>query len=271
MTEAQSLSLKKEIKVLGIGNSGCYAVEQMYQCVVQNVECICIHTNTQPLSGSRTLRAIEFSRETMRQVRAAIAGTKMLFITVGLDDCANTETAAAIAREAMRMGIPTAGLVGEPCEKVDMDLADLKVHMNSLVVVPISRLHALTLNAVSAISAILNANGHVNVDLHDVHAVMSEPGRTILGTALASGPDRALLAAEQTIKSMQLTNAKAMLILVTGAKGSLKLSESRLATSVVSATNSPHAHLIYGTAYDDSLGDSIRVTVVASGLASAVH
>jgi cell division protein FtsZ len=94
----------------------------------------------------------------------------------------------------------------------------------------------------------------------------------MMGTATASGPDRARIAAEQAIacpllEGIDLSGAKGVLVLVTAAKGSLKLSESRLAMSTINAYASPDAHVIYGAAYDDSLGDEIRVTVVATGLA----
>jgi cell division protein FtsZ len=112
----------------------------------------------------------------------------------------------------------------------------------------------------------------VNVDFEDVRTVMGEPGKAMMGTARASGPDRARIAAEQAVacpllEGIDLSGARGVLVLVTAAKGSLKLSESRLAMSTINAYASPDAHVIYGAAYDDSLGDDIRVTVVATGLA----
>jgi cell division protein FtsZ len=111
----------------------------------------------------------------------------------------------------------------------------------------------------------------VNVDFEDVRTVMGEPGKAMMGTAVASGPDRARIAAEQAVacpllEGIDLSGAKGVLVLITAAKGSLKLSESKLAMNTIRAYASPDAHVIYGTAYDDSLGDNIRVTVVATGL-----
>jgi cell division protein FtsZ len=88
---------------------------------------------------------------------------------------------------------------------------------------------------------------------------------------VADGPDRARIAAEQAVacpllEGIDLSGAKGVLVLITAAKGSLKLSESKLAMNTIRAYASPDAHVIYGTAYDDSLGDQIRVTVVATGL-----
>ncbi|MBC7376040.1 MAG: cell division protein FtsZ, partial [Burkholderiaceae bacterium] len=126
-------------------------------------------------------------------------------------------------------------------------------------------------NAVGGIAEIINVPGHVNVDFEDVRTVMGEPGKAMMGTALADGPDRARIAAEQAVacpllEGIDLSGAKGVLVLITAAKGSLKLSESKLAMNTIRAYASPDAHVIYGTAYDDELGDNIRVTVVATGL-----
>ena len=126
-------------------------------------------------------------------------------------------------------------------------------------------------NAVGGIAEIINVPGHVNVDFEDVRTVMGEPGKAMMGTALASGPDRARIAAEQAVacpllEGIDLSGAKGVLVLITAAKGSLKLSESKLAMNTIRAYASPDAHVIYGTAYDDELGENIRVTVVATGL-----
>jgi len=101
--------------------------------------------------------------------------------------------------------------------------------------------------------------------------VMGEPGKAMMGTAVSAGPDRARIAAEQAVacpllEGIDLSGAKGVLVLITAAKGSLKLSESKLAMNTIRAYASPDAHVIYGTAYDDSLGDQVRVTVVATGL-----
>lgn len=126
-------------------------------------------------------------------------------------------------------------------------------------------------NAVGGIAEIINDYGLVNVDFEDVRTVMGEPGRAMMGTATASGPDRARIAAEQAIacpllEGIDLSGAKGVLVLVTAAKGSLKMAESGQAVGTINAYASPDAHVIYGAAYDDSLGDEIRVTVIATGL-----
>ena len=170
----------------------------------------------------------------------------------------------------------------------DEGLAELEANVDSLIVVlnekllevlgdDISQDEAFSYandvlkNAVGGIAEIINVPGHVNVDFEDVRTVMGEPGKAMMGTALAQGPDRARIAAEQAVacpllEGIDLSGAKGVLVLITAAKGSLKLSESKLAMNTIRAYASPEAHVIYGTAYDDSLGDNVRVTVVATGL-----
>ena len=170
----------------------------------------------------------------------------------------------------------------------DLGLAELEANVDSLIVVLNEKLlevlgddvtqdeafaHAndVLKNAVGGIAEIINEYGNVNVDFEDVRTVMGEPGKAMMGTAIASGPDRARLAAEQAVacpllEGVDLSGAKGVLVLISAAKGSLKLAESRLAMNTIKAIASDSAHVIYGTAYDDSLGDNIRVTVVATGL-----
>ena len=220
----------------------------------------------------------------------------MLFITAGMGGGTGTGAAPVIARVAKEMGILTVGVVTKPFEweggrrmaNADSGLNELEANVDSLIVVLNEKLldvlgddisqdeafaHAndVLKNAVGGIAEIINEYGHVNVDFEDVRTVMGEPGKAMMGTAKAAGPDRARIAAEQAVacpllEGIDLSGAKGVLVLVTAAKGSLKLSESRLAMSTINAYASPDAHVIYGAAYDDTLGDEIRVTVVATGL-----
>jgi cell division protein FtsZ len=177
---------------------------------------------------------------------------------------------------------------GRRMTNADQGLAELEANVDSLIVVLNEKLlevlgdditqdeafaHAndVLKNAVGGIAEIINVPGHVNVDFEDVRTVMGEPGKAMMGTAAASGPDRARIAAEQAVacpllEGIDLSGAKGVLVLITAAKGSLKLSESKLAMNTIRAYASPDAHVIYGTAYDDELGDEVRVTVVATGL-----
>ncbi|MEG2048136.1 MAG: cell division protein FtsZ [Comamonas sp.] len=314
MIEAEEFNQGTRIKVIGVGGGGSNAVEHMIACNVQGVEFVCANTDAQALIRSNAHRTIQLGQSglgagskpdkgrdaaevAVEDIRAAIEGAHMLFITAGMGGGTGTGAAPVIARVAKEMGILTVGVVTKPFDwegsrrmsNADGGLSELEANVDSLIVVLNEKLlevlgdditqdeafaHAndVLKNAVGGIAEIINEYGHVNVDFEDVRTVMGEPGKAMMGTAKASGPDRARIAAEQAVacpllEGIDLSGAKGVLVLVTAAKGSLKLSESRLAMSTINAYASPDAHVIYGAAYDDSLGEDIRVTVVATGLA----
>ncbi|MDD0812101.1 cell division protein FtsZ [Curvibacter sp. RS43] len=313
MIEVEEFNMGTQIKVIGVGGGGGNAVEHMIQRHVQGVEFVCANTDAQALSRSAAHRTIQLglsglgagskpdkgrdaAEAALEDIRAAIAGAHMLFITAGMGGGTGTGAAPVIARVAKEMGILTVGVVTKPFDwegkrrmtNADDGLAELEANVDSLIVVLNEKLldvlgdditqdeafaHAndVLKNAVGGIAEIINEYGHVNVDFEDVRTVMGEPGKAMMGTAVASGPDRARIAAEQAVacpllEGIDLSGAKGVLVLVTAAKGSLKLSESKLAMSTINAYASPDAHVIYGAAYDDTLGENIRVTVVATGL-----
>ena len=128
-------------------------------------------------------------------------------------------------------------------------------------------------NAVGGISDIIHIPGLVNVDFEDVKTVMSEPGKAMMGTATAGGPDRATKAADAAVacpllEGIDLSGARGVLVLIAASKNSFKLAESRNAMNTIRRYAADDAHVIYGTAYDESLGDQLRVTVIATGLSS---
>ena len=248
-------------------------------------------------AGSKPEKGREAAEMAIDEIREAIADSHMLFITAGMGGGTGTGAAPVIARVAKEMGVLTVGVVTKPFDfegqkrmsNADSGLTELEANVDSLIVVLNDKLlevygdditqeeafgHAndVLKNAVGGIAEIINVPGHVNVDFEDVRTVMGEPGKAMMGTASASGPDRARLAAEQAVacpllEGIDLSGARGVLVLISAAKGSLKLKESSLAMETIRAYASPDAHVIYGTAYDDSLGDEIRVTVVATGLA----
>ena len=270
-TDAQALSRSSAHKIIQLGASGLGA-------------------------GSKPEKGREAAEAAVEDIQSAIAGAHMLFITAGMGGGTGTGAAPVIARVAKEMGILTVGVVTKPFDweggrrmtNADAGLTELEANVDSLIVVLNEKLqevlgdditqdeafaHAndVLKNAVGGIAEIINVPGHVNVDFEDVRTVMGEPGKAMMGTAAANGPDRARIAAEQAVacpllEGIDLTGAKGVLVLITAAKGSLKLSESKLAMNTIRAYASPDAHVIYGTAYDDSLADNIRVTVVATGL-----
>ncbi|MBE7940514.1 MULTISPECIES: cell division protein FtsZ [Ramlibacter] len=270
-TDAQALARNPAHKTIQLGGSGLGA-------------------------GSKPEKGREAAEAAVDSIRAAIDGAHMLFITAGMGGGTGTGAAPVIARVAKEMGILTVGVVTKPFDweggrrmtNADSGLAELEANVDSLIVVLNEKLlevlgedvtqdeafaHAndVLKNAVGGIAEIINEYGNVNVDFEDVRTVMGEPGKAMMGTAVASGPDRARIAAEQAVacpllEGIDLSGAKGVLVLVTAAKGSLKLSESKQAMNTIRAYASPDAHVIYGAAYDDSLGDEMRVTVVATGL-----
>ena len=126
-------------------------------------------------------------------------------------------------------------------------------------------------NAVGGISDIIHIPGLVNVDFEDVKTVMSEPGKAMMGTAQAGGPDRATKAAEAAVacpllEGIDLSGARGVLVLIAAGRSTFKLAESRNAMNTIRRYAADDAHVIYGTAYDESLGDQLRVTVIATGL-----
>jgi cell division protein FtsZ len=313
MIQLEEFNQGTQIKVIGVGGGGGNAVGHMIQCGVQGVEFIYANTDAQALArgaahktiqlgntglgaGSKPDKGRDAAELAVEDIRSAIAGAHMLFITAGMGGGTGTGAAPVIARVAKEMGILTVGVVTKPFEfeggrrmtNADLGLAELEANVDSLIVVLNEKLlevlgdevtqddafaHAndVLKNAVGGIAEIINEYGNVNVDFEDVRTVMGEPGKAMMGTAVASGPDRARIAAEQAVacpllEGIDLSGAKGVLVLVTAAKGSLKLAESKLAMNTIRAYASPDAHVIYGAAYDDKLGDDMRVTVVATGL-----
>ena len=313
MIEVEEFNLGTQIKVIGVGGGGGNAVDHMISRAVQGVEFICANTDAQALArssahktiqlggtglgaGSKPEKGRDAAEQAIDDIRAAIDGAHMLFITAGMGGGTGTGAAPVIARVAKEMGILTVGVVTKPFDweggrrmtNADNGLAELEANVDSLIVVLNEKLlevlgddvtqdeafaHAndVLKNAVGGIAEIINEYGNVNVDFEDVRTVMGEPGKAMMGTAVAAGPDRARIAAEQAVacpllEGIDLSGAKGVLVLVTAAKGSLKLSESKLAMNTIRAYASPEAHVIYGAAYDDSLVDEMRVTVVATGL-----
>jgi len=237
--------------------------------------------------------------EATDRIRQAIDGAHMLFITAGMGGGTGTGAAPVIARVAKEMGILTVGVVTKPFEfegnrrmkAADIGLAELEANVDSLIVVLNEKLlevlgddvtqeeafgHAndVLRNAVGGISDIIHVPGLVNVDFEDVKTVMSEPGKAMMGTASASGPDRAKKAADLAVacpllEGIDLSGARGVLVLIAAGKANFKLSESRNAMNTIRRYAAEDAHVIYGTAYDEGLGDQLRVTVIATGLSPA--
>jgi cell division protein FtsZ len=316
MIEVEAFNSGTQIKVIGVGGGGGNAVEHMISSGVQGVEFVCANTDAQALrvsnahkviqlgstglgAGSKPERGREAAEAAIDDIRLALEGTNMLFVTAGMGGGTGTGAAPVVARVAREMGILTVGVVTKPFEfegsrrmgNAETGLAELEANVDSLIVVLNEKLmdvlgedasqdeafafaNDVLKNSVGGIAEIINVEALVNVDFEDVRTVMSETGKAMMGTAAANGPDRARIAAEQAVacpllEGVDMSGAKGVLVLITAAKGGLKLSESREAMNTIRKFASPDAHVIYGTAYDENLGDQIRVTVVATGLAGS--
>ena len=234
-------------------------------------------------------------------IRGALDGAHMLFITAGMGGGTGTGAAPVIARVAREMGILTVGVVTKPFEfeggrrakQAEQGVSELEANVDSLIVVLNEKLlevmgddvtqeaafaHAndVLKNAVGGISDIIHMDAFVNVDFEDVKTVMSEPGKAMMGTAIATGPDRARKAAEQAVacpllEGIDLSGARGVLVLIAASRSSFKLSESRTAMNTIRMYAADDAHVIFGAAYDESLGDQLRVTVIATGLSGATR
>ncbi|XVJ68656.1 MAG: cell division protein FtsZ [Rhizobacter sp.] len=239
------------------------------------------------------------AEEAVDRIRQAITGANMLFITAGMGGGTGTGAAPVIARVAKEMGILTVGVVTKPFDfeggrrmkAADTGLAELEANVDSLIVILNEKLlevlgddvtqeqafaeaNDVLKNAVGGISDIIHVQGLVNVDFEDVKTVMSEPGKAMMGTAQATGPDRATKAAEMAVacpllEGIDLSGARGVLVLIAAKRSTLKLAESKNAMNTIRRYAAEDAHVIFGTVYDDELGDQLRVTVIATGLSPA--
>ncbi len=270
-TDAQALSRSSSQHVIQLGDSGLGA-------------------GADPQKGKLA------AEEAIDRIRESIDGANMLFITAGMGGGTGTGAAPVIARVAKEMGILTVGVVTKPFDfegnrrikSADNGVAELEANVDSLIVILNDKLlevlgdnvtqeeafaeaNDVLRNAVGGISDIIHIPGLVNVDFEDVKTVMSEPGKAMMGTASAGGPDRANKAAEAAVacpllEGIDLSGARGVLVLIAASRHNFKLSESRNAMNCIRRYAADDAHVIYGTAYDETLADQLRVTVIATGL-----
>ena len=250
-------------------------------------------------AGSKPEAGKSAAEEAEQRIRDTLDGAHMVFITAGMGGGTGTGGAPVIARVAKEMGILTVGVVTKPFEfegnrrmkAADAGVSELEANVDSLIVILNDKLldvlgddvtqdqafayaNDVLKNAVGGISDIIHVPGLVNVDFEDVKTVMSEPGKAMMGTAQASGPDRATKAADAAVacpllEGIDLSGARGVLVLIAASKSNFRLAESRNAMNTIRRYAAEDAHVIYGTAYDESLGDQLRVTVIATGLSPA--
>ena len=230
------------------------------------------------------------------RLEETLAGSHMVFITAGMGGGTGTGAGPVIAEVARSLGILTVAVVTKPftwegskrMKIAEQGIEELVPHVDSLIVILNDKLEEVLgddvtqedafeaaddvlNNAVAGIAEIINQPGLVNVDFQDVRTVMSEQGMAMMGSAVASGVDRARIAAEQAIacpllEGVNLAGARGVLVNITASRNSLKLRETKEVMNTIRAFAAEDATIIYGGVYDDALGEDLRVTVVATGL-----
>ncbi len=236
-------------------------------------------------------RAMEESRDQMAE---ELAGSDMVFVTAGMGGGTGTGAAPLIAEIAKEAGALTVGIVTKPfamegvqkMRNAEAGVAALKEVLDTLIVIPNQRLLAVSSKettlkdafymaddvlhqATRGISDLITIPGEVNLDFNDVRTVMLQGGDALMGTGGAVGENRAVEAANKAIKSplledLSITGAKSVLVNIS-AGSDLKLFEVNDGVTVITEAAGNDAHVIWGTVLDDTLGDELRVTVIATG------
>ena len=234
--------------------------------------------------------------EAREQITESLRGAHMAFITAGMGGGTGTGAAPVIAEIAKEMGILTVAVVTKPFSfegskrlaAAEAGIEELSRHVDSVIVILNEKLEEVLgedvlmeeafaaadnvlKNAVAGISEIINVPGLISVDFQDVRTVMAEQGMAMMGSASASGIDRARIAAEEAVASpllegVNLSGARGVLVNVTANKTSLKMRETREIMNTIRGFAAEDATIILGAVYDENLGDALRVTVVATGL-----
>jgi len=233
-------------------------------------------------------------------IRAALQDTHMAFVIAGMGGGTGTGAAPIVAEVAKELGILTVGVVTKPfafegerrMAVAEQGIAEMSQHVHSLIVLSNEKLLELFSQEAPAmecfgiadavlgkicggIADIINVPGLLNVDFEDVKTILSEPGDVMTATAVATGAGRALAAAEQALASPWLQDgdwlsARGILVKISGSKASLTMRDIRDVMNTINRRATQDAHIIVGTVFEESLGDQLRVTLLATGLNDAV-
>ena len=244
-------------------------------------------------AGSNPEVGRKSAEENRTQISKALEDADMVFITAGMGGGTGTGAAPIVADIAKEMGILTVGVVTKPfrfegmrrMKQAEGGIEELRNQVDSLVIIPHERLKLATdqkitmLNAfeiaddvlqqaVQSISDLIKNTGFINLDFADVSAVMKDAGRAHMGVGRAAGKSKAEEAAKMAISSplleTSINGAKGVLINVTGSMD-IGLEEVETAANLVQEAAHPEANIIFGAAFDDTLEDELRVTVIATG------
>jgi len=234
------------------------------------------------------------AQEDVERLTEHLIGADMIFITAGMGGGTGTGAAPVIARVAKEMGVLTVGVVTKPFQfegkrrmkQAEEGLRELKANVDTLIAIPNQRLLSVAgrnssiletfkkaddilLQAVRGISDLITVHGLINLDFADVRAIMSEMGMAMMGAAAATGENRAIEASHKAISSplledVSINGARGVLINITGGP-SLTLHEVNEAATLIQEEADDDANIIFGAVIDESMGDEVRITVIATG------
>ena len=301
------------IKVVGVGGGGVNAVNRMIDAGLKGVEFIAVNTDAQALLMSDADVKLDIGRELTRglgagsdpevgrqaaedhreEIRTALDGADMVFITAGKGGGTGTGAAPVIAEIARECGALTIGVVTRPfgfegrrrAVQAEQGIQRLKENVDTQIVIPNDRLLTVSnentsvlnafkmadevlLQGVQGITDLITTPGLINTDFADVKMIMSDAGSALMGIGYASGEGRALAAARAAISSplleASIEGARGILLNISGGSD-LGLFEVNEAAEVIHGVAHPDANIIFGAVIDDEMGDDVRVTVIAAG------
>ena len=308
--DASSASLK----VIGVGGGGCNAVNAMMASGLMGVDFISANTDRQALEVSLAPSKIQLGKartkglgagadpnvgaesalEQSEEIRQALDGADMVFVTAGMGGGTGTGAAPVIAGLARDLGALTVAVVTKPFHfegarrmaKAEEGVDQLKRNTDTLLAIPNQRIlniidkttpmteafteaNGVLRQAISGIADVITTPGLVNVDFADVRAVMSHMGRAVMGMGCADGADRAVTAAQSAISSPLLEEggikgARGVLLNITGG-ADLSLHEVTEAASIIQEEADQDANIIFGAVVNDGVSDEVIVTVIATG------
>lgn len=313
-TEIQTFA---SIKVVGVGGAGGSAVNRMKDAGLEGVQFIAMNTDAQALHNSKADMKIHLGHsttnglgagadpstgeaaadESRNEIRDAIEGADMVFVTIGAGGGTGSGAGPVVAEVARELGILVVGVATKPFSfegekrrtNAERAIVQLGRHVDTLITIPNDRLlqtidrrtplletfkiaDDVLRQGVQGISELITEHGLINLDFADVKAIMSNAGSALMGIGRASGDDRAAQAAQQAIESplieVSIDGAKGVLFNVTGGYD-MSMSEIQEAAEIITSAVSPDANIIFGATLKPELEDELIITVIATGFDSA--
>ncbi len=307
------------IKVVGVGGAGGSAINRMREAGLSGVEFIAMNTDAQALhnssadvkvnlghattgglgAGSDPAVGEKAAEESRDEIKEALAGADMVFVTLGAGGGTGSGAGYIVAEEARKLGILVVGVVTKPFtfegikrrDNAEWALDRMSHNVDALITIPNDRLlqtidqrtpiietfkiaDDVLRQGVQGISELITENSLINLDFADVKAIMKDAGSALMGIGRASGENRAVLAAQQAIESplieVSIDGAKGVLFSVAGGYD-VTMSEMQEAAELITASVSPDANIIWGASVKPELEDEIVVTVVATGFDSVYY